>query len=475
MKINNAEYGMSVQNYICKKYDLLVNDYAREQFNSNRIELEKESKDLIEKIFEELEDKPVKFTTFEKSSKKGENRKPYNFVLKSGRTLSIKTNRKNVYKVCPNIIGQAGYDTLNYHFGHLIENDLKTQDDIKKLVQDKIDKLLPIFIDYMFIADITVWIYPNKDRELEFRIIKRAEAPDLIFKRDELYFTREGEEWKESTTLKYKSLDGKKDISIAEIQLHSNRTFKFRFDMGKIVEMLKKIENNTETLGMTAENTICNWFDLERKEHMYSRSNPDLERVLTPVIEDVFKILPPAVEHSGSEKGDRGGKSKSSYDFILEGNKKLSVKTNYGKKVCPPEVGQPSEKTFIHYFGNLMEEKFSEESFKRLVLKKVDEMIPIYLEHLLDSDYLLWIYKENDKFKFKILKSKDTTKIVWKREGFSFTRDTVESWNESTTVKYKGKSLGEFQVHKSRNSYKFRFNMKNLIEILEKEGINLEE
>ena len=57
----------------------------------------------------------------------------------------------------------------------------------------------------------------------------------------------------------------------------------------------------------------------------------------------------------------------------------------------------------------------------------------------------------------------------WKREKFTFTRPTIEKWNESNTVKYDGISIGEFQVHNNRNCYKFRFNMKNLLDMILKD------
>lgn len=473
--MNNASFGMSIQKYISDKYNLQINEYAKAQFEANAIELSNEQKNTINKIFKDLKDEPVECTTLQKSKKAGQRDKPYNFVLKSGKTLSIKTNMKKAAMVCPNIVGQAGYEVLNYHFGHLVNGKITDQEDIKELVQNKINNLLPIFIDYMFIADITVWIYPNKDGELIYKIIKREEAPDLMFERQDLYFTREGSDWAESTTLKHKSLNGKKDISLAEIQVHSHRTFKFRFNMSNIVDLLKIIKTNTETLGMTAEKVICDLFNLEREEHLNSRSSRDLEIEVLPAIKEAFKTLPYAIEHSGSKSGERGAQSKSSYDFVLQGNKTLSLKTNYGKKVCPPEVGQPSQKTFLHYFGDLVKEEFSEEVFKKLVLEDVHKMMPRYLSHLLDSDYLLWIYKEKTGFKYKILNAVDTTHINWKKEEFSFTRDTLATWNESTTVKYRGITIGEFQVHRSRNSYKFRFDMKNLLKILELEGINLED
>ena len=46
----------------------------------------------------------------------------------------------------------------------------------------------------------------------------------------------------------------------------------------------------------------------------------------------------------------------------------------------------------------------------------------------------------------------------------SYSNDFQE--NNSVTIKYKKSkllSLGEFQVHSSRNSLKFRFNMSNLL------------
>ena len=54
----------------------------------------------------------------------------------------------------------------------------------------------------------------------------------------------------------------------------------------------------------------------------------------------------------------------------------------------------------------------------------------------------------------------------WKREKFSFTKETIDKWNESNTVKYDGKTIGEFQVHNNRVCFKFRFQMQNLIDLL---------
>ena len=55
------------------------------------------------------------------------------------------------------------------------------------------------------------------------------------------------------------------------------------------------------------------------------------------------------------------------------------------------------------------------------------------------------------------------------KENISFTK-TLNNWNESNTVKYNnnGKliSIAEFQAHSNRGSFKFRFNIKNILKIL---------
>ena len=96
-----------------------------------------------------------------------------------------------------------------------------------------------------------------------------------------------------------------------------------------------------------------------------------------------------------------------------------------------------------------------------MVFNHIAEIIPIYISHLFDSDFLLWIYKHYDKFEYKIFDSNFAKNVDWKAEYFSFTKPTVDEWAESNTVKYLGISIGEFQVHKKRSCFKFRFNMEN--------------
>ena len=61
---------------------------------------------------------------------------------------------------------------------------------------------------------------------------------------------------------------------------------------------------------------------------------------------------------------------------------------------------------------------------------------------------------------------------VWNNEKFSFTQ-SLKSWNESNTLKYCGVSMGEFQVHRNRNCFKFRFNMKGVMKLIKQGEITL--
>lgn len=121
------------------------------------------------------------------------------------------------------------------------------------------------------------------------------------------------------------------------------------------------------------------------------------------------------------------------------------------------------------YFSQFFEpgvKEVTRESFKKMVLENIENIMPIYVEHLFDSDWLLWIYDTKDGYKYETISKNDIKVFRWKKGNFTFTKPDIDVWNESNTVKYNGISIGEFQVHANRNCYKFRFNMKNLLEIL---------
>ena len=460
-KNNQAILGMTIQKVVCDFYDIKPNINAISQFNTSYdIDVARTVLPFVKRIFADIGYKPTECLTFSPSRNGKETFSPHNFLLQNGMFLSIRTN-KTRDKVAPRVVGQCGLERFNEHFSQIAGYEIEHKKQIKSLIFEKIHLMLPIFIDYLFVSDYTVWLYTFKDK-LEYTIIEANKIVDINFNRAAFSFTKGIGEWNESTTLKY---NGK---SLAEIQIHKNRTFKFRFIMSSLLDLLVEQKINSETLGMTAEKTICDLFKLEYPKNFYKRCSVRLEETLFPVVKKAFNFLPNAVKHTGSMRGERGGESKCSYDFLLKGSKELSLKTNTGKMVCPPEVGQPCAKTCFMYFKDFIsEDHIDGEIFKRMVLENIEKLIPIYINHLFDSDFLLWIFKSGNNFDYRIFKKGFAFNMVWKKDFFSFSKPTLEVWSESNSVKYKGISIGEFQVHKERNCFKFRFNLENLMKVVE--------
>lgn len=460
--MNNADFGLSLQKMICDHYGIAINDWAKAQFSANyNKEYETELKPLIPIIFEKVKAVPSRLLTYSQAlTNSSQKTSPHNFLLDNGKTVSIRTT-KTSDKVAPRTVGQAGFPVLNDYFAEIYGDEIVNQNDVRKLVYNHIHEMLPIFIDNLFQSDYTV-LLSRKDLK-SVQIIKSEDVSNISFLRSDFEFTRGLDTWTESTTLKY---HGK---SIAEIQTHKERSFKFRFIISSLPDLVKIAKENNETLGMSAEYAICEYFNLEKPKSFETRILKSYVRKLLPIVEKAFEKMPPAIEHSGSTPGERGGQSKCSYDFLLQGNKKLSVKTNKGKMICPPEVGQPGSKTCLLYFSEFFApgtEEVTRTSFKRMVLENIEKIMPIYVEHLFDSEWLLWIYETKNGYEHKEISQTDIKEFIWERSKFSFTKATVEEWNESNTVKYDGLTIGEFQVHQNRNCFKFRFNMQNLLGIV---------
>lgn len=464
-KKNNADYGLTLQKRICDEYSLDINEWAQKQFDdAYNEEYEENIDEIISYIFEHIKSNPSRLLTYTKELTNDKaTTSPHNFVLQNNQTLSIRTTRTSD-KVAPRTVGQAGYPVLNEFFAEIYGQEIKNQTDIRNMIYYHIHEMLPIFIEHLFQSDYTVII--NKMDKDDIMIIKAEELGEYQFTRDEFTFTRGLETWTESTTLKYHG------ISIAEIQTHKERSFKFRFIISKIPEWFKQVKMNNETLGISAEAAICDMFNLEKPESFATRASKYLEKILYPTLKEAFSNLPKPIKHSGSTPGERGEQSKCAYDFVLNGLLTLSLKTNKGKMVCPPEVGQPGSKTCLLYFGEFFEkgtEEVTRDSFKKMVFDNIEKIMPIYVAHLFDSDWLLWIYETKAGFEYKTISGDSIENFVWQREKFSFTKNSIEEWNESNTVKYDGMTIGEFQIHTNRNCFKFRFNLMNLLKLLNKE------
>jgi hypothetical protein len=477
MPITNETFGISARVALCTLFNL---DYDQSKFHSR---VDEKIHDVFFRVFNNSQEiKKLKLNTFLDNSDEYNDqfisRSPHNFTNEDGKTISIWTFMNNNPKPCPKVAGQPGVEKANKLFGHLFNKEID-KNTFKELVIKKTQELLDIYADYLFISDYSIFIYPttsspdlwNPD-EYTIKIIESNTLGNIEFNQSNITFTKSLTEWNESNTVKFNN------NSIGEFQVHSatNRFIKFRFFLKSLIELIDVKVRNNETLGATTEYVICKHFNLSipSTSNLSKRADKVLIKPITDTIIRAFTELPQPIQYVGTEGGQREG-SKSSVDFILEGNKTMSLKTNTTKtnKVCPPEIGQPSFKTFDHYFSKsgLYIPPIDEQKFKSVVINNPHFLFIQYIEKLFDCDELLWIYGENpslSSFNFKTISSiniQSKIDIFKENSNFSFTRD-LTTWNESNSMKYNGTSIGEFQVHSLRKSLKFRFNFYNLIEIL---------
>jgi hypothetical protein len=171
------------------------------------------------------------------------------------------------------------------------------------------------------------------------------------------------------------------------------------------------------------------------------------------------------------------GYSDNKTDFVDVNGKTYSVKSNIRKngKVCPQVIGQPTKRKFIENvynpINNLEQDtSISETDIKQNFFKCTDQYLNLYFQYLFCCDYIIHICiteTETDNasdFQFK-LKLIDKMKFTFEKEKITFS-NTCENWNESITVKYDNVSIGEFQMHRKRDSIKFRFIIDNLLTFL---------
>ncbi len=466
--MNNETFGMTFQYAICKEYKLESN-ISIDRIDKSLLASFLQSK-IIKKIFRG-KSKPIKslFKTKDFTSEYIK-RCPHSFLLENEETFSVKTFQGKGKMFAPKVVGQAGDDTFNHFFGHLSSNTIN-KTSFKEFCLSQIDKMLPIIIDYALVSDYNCWFYRTND-SFDYEMIKRDDLPELTFEHKDFSFTKPTKNlWNESNTVKYKG------VTILELQLHTNRSgYKIRLHRDNFPNLLKVEKKiNNSLLGDTAELAICNIYNLDPGVNSDRLTNNSSESILKAFVNhytinknDLFPLSP--IKYSGTEKRERGGNSKSGVDFYLEKGNTLSLKTNKSKsyKVCPPEIGQPSPKTFdIHfankgwYTGNITEDKFRElvRDENKLVL-----LLKEYVKYLNECDYLLWsLFLSEKNINSKLINKTELENITFLPNLIDYSNDfTTKS---SVTIKY-GKpkiSLGEFQVHSARNSLKFRFNFNNLL------------
>ena len=469
--MNNETFGMTFQYSICLHFEI-ENDISVNRIDKDLLKSLNESK-IITKIFKRRP-KPIEYlTTSRKFTSSYISRCPHNFLLENEETFSVRTFKGNGKMFAPKVVGQAGDKTFNHFFGDLYPETID-RNNFKNFCLSKINEILPIVVDYALVSDYNCWFY-RKDNQFRCEILKRDDLPELTYNFADFSFTKPSvTSWNESNTIKFK---GK---TVLELQLHKNRSgYKIRLHRENFPELLKKEKAiNNSMLGDTAELAICNVFELDPGNNNDRLVNNSDKEILSAFVthysenkKQLFPLIP--VKYSGSEKRERGSHSKSGVDFYLEKDNTLSVKTNKSKsyKVCPPEIGQPSPKTFDLYFSDKgwYEGNIDETKFRELVCntETVSLLLREYVKFLNECDYILWsLYLNDNEITSHIINKSELEGINFNPEFIDYTNDFKEK--SSVTIKYGATnkiSIGEFQVHSARNSLKFRFNFGNLLSL----------
>ena len=239
---------------------------------------------------------------------------------------------------------------------------------------------------------------------------------------------------------------------------------------------------NNEVVGISAELAIADVFDLYVNPRYRERGDEYIKDSLMDCVIDAFESneLPVPIRHVAENQ--------SLIDFELDDGSTLSVKTNKRKldKVAPQKIGQPTSDTYFEYMSEAMDLDLQEELellglpdtyesrctlFKYFSRSHIVDLLPLYWEHLFECDYYIHFYNVVDEHdvptgraKYLVLKDIPASPI-WDATKITFTKP-LESWNESCTDKYRGKSIGEFQVHNNRDCLKFRFNIRGILYLL---------
>lgn len=239
---------------------------------------------------------------------------------------------------------------------------------------------------------------------------------------------------------------------------------------------------NNEVVGISAELAIADVFDLYVNPRYRERGDENIKNSLMDCVSYAFEYenLPTPVRHIAENQ--------SLVDFELQGGQTLSVKTNKRRldKVAPQKIGQPTSDTYFDYMSIAMDFDLQEELdllglpdnyesrrmlFRYFSRSHIADLLPLYWKHLFECDYYIQFYNILDKFdnptgnpRYIVLKDIPESPI-WDASEITFTKP-LDSWLESCTVKYKGKSIGEFQVHNNRDCLKFRFNIRGILYLL---------
>lgn len=240
----------------------------------------------------------------------------------------------------------------------------------------------------------------------------------------------------------------------------------------KFESMKKKSAGiNNETIGICLEVAFADGFKTEVSSKYRTRSKEEIvEKMLDPLKKmwEEKKLSPP-LKHV-AERGNP-------VDFVCEDGSTVSVKSLRWKdgKVAPQKSGQTTAESHFAVFKEFYDtvpEKLSDKIslFKTSVQKDPARYLSRYWSDTFATDYMLTGTNcMSDNPEYSIIDNSRLSAFDFDNDHITFTQG-VDTWEESTTVKYDGISIGEFQIHKNRSNFKFRWHLKGLKAFIPKQA-----
>jgi hypothetical protein len=140
------------------------------------------------------------------------------FTSPDGKYLSLKSNKESGRMLAPQFIGQPTRKSFREKL-NIPQPEEDTYDDLKEYAVKNVISLLKLYWKHAFNTHLLY--YSEKDDS--FTLFEPKKCPN--FKKGEITFTKQGDKWLESTSLRWKN------IPIGEFQCQNGRNcFKFRWN-----------------------------------------------------------------------------------------------------------------------------------------------------------------------------------------------------------------------------------------------------
>lgn len=229
--VTNETWGISVEVAICKFWNVSIPPEYVGRFDNNMV---LDAQSAISKNATKLN--IPKMTSCKGAERKGQKKSPVDFMA-GNKTVSVKTNYNGNYKVCPPEIGQPGLKEGLAFYNSLFdikitEAEFKNNNLVfKQQFQKHINKIVEKQVEKLFSEDYILYMRKTSSKGIEMDFLDTS-SKNYIFDKTKFSFTQTPENWNESVSISY---DG---VSLAEMQLHSKRWFKFRFTFKNLLAII---------------------------------------------------------------------------------------------------------------------------------------------------------------------------------------------------------------------------------------------